>query len=65
MRQVSAARQKRRRSRTGGQLVPFTRTLKVRQLFEGAEGISRTVITGAARCLSAGHGPQIVPRVPL
>lgn len=47
------------------QLVPFSRTLKVRQLFEGSEGIIRTVITGAARCFSVGHGPQIVPWVPL
>ncbi len=44
---------------------PFQRTLTVRQLFEESEGIIRTVITGAARCFSAGHGPQIMPWVPL
>ena len=54
-----------RHSRLGGQLVPFSKTLKARQLFDRSEGIIRTVITGAARCFSAGHGPQIVPRVPL
>lgn len=53
------------RSGTGAHLVPFSRTPKARQLPDGSEGIIRTVITGAARCFSAGHGPQIVPRVPL
>ena len=32
----------------------LSRTLKVRQLSEGAGGIIRTVITGDARCFSAG-----------
>ena len=50
-------------STTGGalppcsdQLVPFTRTLKFRQLLEGSDGIIRTVITGAARCFPAATG---------
>ena len=49
----------------GGQLIPFTRTLKVRQLFEVVNGVTRTVITGTASYMPVGHGPRIVPCVPL
>jgi hypothetical protein len=46
-----------------GQVAPFSQALKLRQLFEGIDGNIRTEITGAARCLTVGHRPQIVPWV--
>ena len=52
-------------SRDCDQLVPFSRMLKSRQVLERSEGVIRTVITGAARCFPDGHGPHIVPWVPL
>jgi hypothetical protein len=62
---MSAARQKRAALTHGRSAGPFTRTLKVRQLFEVVNGVTRTVITGTARYMSVGHGPRIVPCVPL
>lgn len=46
-----------------GQVALFSQALKLRQLFEGMDGNIRTEMTGAARCPTVGHGPQIVPWV--
>jgi hypothetical protein len=61
---MSAVRQKRAALTHVRSACSFSRTLKVRQLFEEVRGIIRTVITGAAWCFSAGHRPQIVARLP-